>query len=203
MGGTQDKLRDRDQYGRGSGSGKACCLLIIIAVIIVGIVALVLFLTVFRVRDPEVTVQSFQLMSFSLTFLNSGPQLSFVLDVVVAVKNRNHASFKYQASTAYVNYHNSQVGSALVPAGDVKAESTSTISTQLSVSSVNFVGNPYLAGDVQSGTIPFVVQTTLQGKVDVAGIAKHSATVVSTCNTNIIVQTQSVGGFSCDNQFHL
>lgn len=192
-----DRHEDKDN------SGKAWCAVILIAVLIVIIVIVVLALTVFRVRDPEITVQSLQLMSFSLTFLNTGPQLSFVLDIVVSVKNRNHASFKYHASTAYIYYRGVNVGSAPVPAGKVKAESTTTISTQVSANPVAFLGNQNLPGDVQSGTIPLVVQTTLVGQINVATIVKHHATSVATCNLNVFVQTQSVGDFSCTYKFHL
>lgn len=190
-----------DEYEK-DRSGKTFCAIILIAVLAVIIVVVVLALTVFRIRDPEITVRSVQVMSFSLTFLNVGPQLSFMLNVVVDVKNRNHASFDYHSSTAYVYYRGVNVGSATVPAGKVKEESTSTISTQVTASAVAFLGNQNLPGDVQAGIIPVVVQTTLKGKINVAFV-KHHATTVTTCDLNVYVQTQSVGGFSCTNKFHL
>lgn len=192
-----DKRHDKDS------SGKAWCAVILIALLIVIVVVVVLALTVFRVRDPKVTVQSVQVVSFSLTFLNTGPQLSFVLNIVVAVKNRNEASFKYRASTAYIYYRGATVGSAPVPAGKVKSRSTTTIATQVSANPGGFLGNPNLAGDVRSGTIPLVVQTTLVGEINVATIVKHHATSVATCNLNVLAQTQSVGDFSCSYKFSL
>ncbi|CAM6116956.1 unnamed protein product [Calypogeia fissa] len=192
-----DKQYEKD------GSGRAWCAVILIALLIVVIVIVVLALTIFRVRDPEITVQSFQLMSFSLTYLTTGPQLSFILNVVVAVKNRNHASYKYHSSIAYIYYHGATVGSANVPAGEVKAESTTTISTQVTANPVAFLGNPSLPGDVQAGSIPLVVQTVLMGEIDVATIVKHHATTVATCNLNVLVQTQTVGGVNCNYKFSL
>ncbi|BBN04626.1 protein MpLEA-like13 [Marchantia polymorpha subsp. ruderalis] len=199
MGGDQ---RDEND-DKGGGGGVHWCAILIGLIIVVAIIIVVLALTVFKVRDPEVTVNKLDLTSFSLTFSPSGPMLSFALNIDVTVKNRNHASFKYQASTAYLYYRSVNIGSAPIPAGKVGARSSTIIATQVTIDASAFIGNPNLSSDITAGVIPLLVTTSLPGKINVANIVKHHATSTANCQLSIFTQTATVGALICDYKFKL
>ncbi|KAG6551354.1 hypothetical protein Mapa_007140 [Marchantia paleacea] len=198
MGGDQ-----RDENGDKDGGGVHWCAILIGFIIVVVIIIVVLALTVFKVRDPEVTVNSLELTSFSLTFPPSGPMLSFVLDIDVTVKNRNHASFKYQASTAYLYYRSVGIGSAPISAGKVGARSSTVIATQVTIDASAFIGNPNLPSDITAGVIPLLVTTSLPGQINVASIVKHHATSTANCQLSIFTQTATVGALTCNYKLKL
>ncbi|KAL3692562.1 hypothetical protein R1sor_006213 [Riccia sorocarpa] len=196
MGG--DDKEANDDRGEKKGGGARFCAFLVALVIVIAIVIVVLAFTVFRVRDPEVTIKTIQLKNFALTFPPSGPMLSFALGVSVNIENRNHASFKYRDSMAYIYYHGLLIGSAFIPAGKVKASATSTISSDVTIDASAFTGNPNLANDLSAGAVPFFVTTSLPGKIEVLNLVKHHATSNLKCTFSLFPQTASVGGLGCN-----
>ncbi|KAL2635277.1 hypothetical protein R1flu_006756 [Riccia fluitans] len=194
-------IRDENDEKDAKGGGVHWCAIFIGLIIVIAIIVVVLAFTVFRVRDPEVTINTIQLTNYVLKF--PGPVLSFTLIVSVNVKNRNHASFNYRDSRAFVFYHGLNIGSAFISAGKVKASSTSTISSVVTIDASSFVGDPNLPTDLSAGAVPFVVTTTLPGKIDVLNIVKHDATSTVKCSFSLFPQSASVGAFNCNSKLNL
>lgn len=169
-----------------------CC---VTAVVVVGVVILVLALTVFKVKEPRLTVNHVWLTSIS-----AGPGTGGLTDPAVAVnatlvadvsvKNPNAAAFRFSRSETDVSYRGQTVSVAYAPAGSVGADRTVRMNV-----SIDLLGDR-LARAASNGTgllfgreYDFDTFTAINGTVKVLGIVKKDVEIRLNCS--IIVE---VGG---------
>lgn len=177
-----------------------CCGSCVGLIVLVGIIILILAFTVFKAKEPVITVDNVQLGSINLPSNLNMSNLNFTLSLQVAVSvyNPNHASFRYGSSMSYVYYRTITVGEAPIPAGKIGARGTEMLHTTLKVnSSSSVLTEPNLMADVASGVFPLSTYAQVSGRVNVLNIFKHHGRATSFCNLAISILTQSVLNMTC------
>lgn len=173
-------------------------------VVLLGIVILVLALVVFKAKQPVIHIDSITLETLSISGGNSSENLSgtsvnLTLGVGVSVYNPNHASFKYTNSTSYMYYREMELGEAPIPAGQIGAKGTETLSTILKLNASRVLTNPNLLSDYLAGSFPITTSAEVSGRVNVLNVFKRHAKSFSLCSLSIVVSTRSVENMTCTN----
>ncbi|KAK9926962.1 hypothetical protein M0R45_024168 [Rubus argutus] len=193
----------------------ASCIVATIFLIFVVIVSLIVYFTVFKPKDPKISVSAVQLPSFSI--LNS--TVNFTFSQFVSVRNPNRAAFVHYDSTLQLLYSGNQVGFMFIPAGKIEAGQTQYMAATFAVQSFP-VSDPNIAapGSVQGlmgspqfgnglsgfrggggGGPTMEIESKLQmaGRVRVMHVFTHHAEARSGCRVAIAVSDGSVLGFHC------
>ncbi|XP_050377767.1 uncharacterized protein LOC126795004 [Argentina anserina] len=192
----------------------ASCIVATIFLIFIVIVSLIVYFTVFKPKDPKISVSAVQLPSFSL--LNS--TVNFTFSQYVAVSNPNRAAFRHFDSTLQLLYSGNQVGFMFIPAGQIESGQTQFMAATFAVNSFP-VSDPNLAAAVQGpmvspelgdglsgvrgggggGGATMEIESRLQmaGRVRVMHFFTHHAEAKSGCRVVIAVSDGSVLGFHC------
>ncbi|KAH9300665.1 hypothetical protein KI387_012248, partial [Taxus chinensis] len=123
-----------------------CCVTSIAIIVALVIIGVILAVTVFKVRDPKVTVNSVSLkhFSFKMDVLGLDIDLNVTLDMNLSVKNPNKASFKFGNSTTQLFYRGVNCGQALIPSGKVGADRTIKMNVTVTINGENLVSNSHL-----------------------------------------------------------
>lgn len=193
----------------------ASCIVATIFLIFVVIVILIVFFTVFKPRDPKLTVNAVQLPSFSI----SNSTVNFTFSQYVTVKNPNKAAFSHYDSTIQLIYSGSQVGFMFIPAGKIEAGRTKYMAATFAVQSFpisnaaavasTVVGPVVTGGSVGGGgwpningyrvgpTMEIESRMTMAGRVRLLHVFTHHVEAKSECRVVISVNDGSVLGFHC------
>ncbi|KAL5573301.1 hypothetical protein UlMin_022898 [Ulmus minor] len=155
---------------------KICCGLTALLLVIVTIIIVTLCLTIFKPKQPYVTLNQ---MNLSLTSINGTPD--FQIDLVVSIQNPNYGSFKYKNTTASVSYHKRIVAEVPIESRRVPARDELNFTTTADILDYKIVENPKYMEDLSAGQFNFSSKATLHGKVRVLKMFKFRATVFSTC----------------------
>ncbi|XP_002264899.3 uncharacterized protein LOC100253618 [Vitis vinifera] len=173
---------------------KAICITVGIVLLVVVVVMVILGFTVFKAKDPVITVGSVSLkdLDFSLTPLN----INASLDVNVSVRNPNRVGFRYNNASALLNYDGSLVGEAPIPAGRIGARKTTGMNIVISLMADRLLLNPQLYSDVLSGSLPLSTYARISGKVSVLFV-KIKVVSTSTCNMTVDVKNGTLKDTVC------
>lgn len=106
---------------------KICCGVTAILLITFIVVTVILYFTILKPKNPEITSQPVVLEHFELMVLPA-LKLNVSLGIVVTVNNRNYGGFEYQNSTAYVTYRGDVVAEAPIQADTIPARREHNIS---------------------------------------------------------------------------
>ncbi|QCD91864.1 Late embryogenesis abundant protein [Vigna unguiculata] len=178
---------------------KICCVSAILLVILLVVVVVVLFFTVFKPKDPDITLQSVKLEGFKLELPTF--KLNLSLGVVVTVENPNHGSFTYQNSTAHLYHRGTLVAQAPLHEDTIPARHDHNITTSLSVfADISELKD--LSTDYSRGVINLTSTVTLFGKVKVLNLLKMKATSYSTCYLSLFIPHQSIDSM-CNSEIKL
>ncbi|CAM0954455.1 unnamed protein product [Alopecurus aequalis] len=166
-----------------------CCVL---TVVIVGLLILILALTVFKVKDPRLTMNSVSLTALS-TGAGSGiadpvaTNATFTADV--SIKNPNAVAFKFSQSATEVFYRGQTVSVAYVPDGSIGARRTARMNITVDILGDRFAREFNGTGLVLGQEYDLTTYTAMNGTVKVLGVYKKKLEI--TMNCSIIVE---VGG---------
>lgn len=169
---------------------KICCGVTAILLIVLVVILVILIFTVFKPKDPTITLASVTIERFHVVVFPT-VELNASLGIVVTVDNPNHGSFRYQNSTAYLNYRGNLLAEAPLNEDTIPARETHNISTSLNVFA-DVTKIPDLVTDYLSGTINLTSTTTLPGKVKILNLFKIKATSYSTCDLSVFLHDNSV-----------
>ncbi|KAG6480356.1 uncharacterized protein LOC122019612 [Zingiber officinale] len=182
-----------------------CCgvFLVVLAVVIV-----VLALTVFRVKDPEitvngVTVQRVAVGGLSFAALQPSFSLNLTLLVDLSVKNPNAASVRFGPSTTAVYFHGRDLGVARGPPGNSRAHRTFRMNVTVDIMAERVVGDAQLLQEVLGGVIPVTTSTRLGGRVKLLGVIRRHVEVTMNCSLTIELANQSLRQQDCDREVRL
>ncbi|XP_043694039.1 uncharacterized protein LOC122644711 [Telopea speciosissima] len=187
---------------------KAClCLSIFFGVLVfVGLILLILALTVFKTKNPTVTINSVT-VDYLKSSVDPPPSrqvyLNLTLKLDISVYNPNKASFDYSDSSAKLYYNGEEVGNAPISAGDISAGGTIEMKTLLTVMADRLLSDPNFYKDMMSGTLPFAVYTTVAGKVTVLSIIKKHIVTYTSCNVSLNLQNSTVADSECRTKINL
>ncbi|XP_074568715.1 late embryogenesis abundant protein At1g64065-like [Curcuma longa] len=183
-----------------------CCgaFLVVLAIVIV-----VLAFTVFRVRDPEITVNSVsvQRVAVDLPALSFAPQQFFSLNLTLlvdlSIKNPNAASVRFGPSTTAVYFNGRELGVARGPPGNSRAHRTFRMNVTVDIMAERVVGDVQLLGELTSGVLPVTTSTRLGGRVKLLGVIRRHVDVTMNCSLSIDLASQSVQQQNCDRDVRL
>ncbi|KAF0932938.1 hypothetical protein E2562_013137 [Oryza meyeriana var. granulata] len=175
-----------------------------IASAVVTVVLVAVTLTVFRVREPVMTMNSIAVKGFGAAAPASGeggsPLSPLRLTVVadVSVKNPNAASLRYRGSDTAVYYRAARVGGAAGPPGTARARRTVRLNVTVDVAVGALLGDPGFLGDVAAGAVAVTTATTVRGRVAVLGGVVHRRVVLEmNCTATVAVADMSIRNQSC------
>lgn len=167
-----------------------CCGCCATITVLLGILILILSLTVFKIKDPSLTMNDIDITDFDtgLRTNNNSISANMTLNANIAIKNPNIASFKFKNSTTEFYYEGQTVGVAYVPSGEVGAYKTTHMNVTLDVltdkameaaTPINITGL-FLGEDLN-----FTSYTDIAGRVNVLGIYKRNIDVTLNCSYTV------------------
>lgn len=169
---------------------KICCGVTALIIVILVVVAIILFFTVFKPKQPDITLRSVTLQNlkfFPFPFL-----LNVSLAITVRVDNPNYGSFKYKDSTTYVTYHGTDIAEGPIESDTIPARGKHDISTIVEIEGDKMVLNPSFGGDFAAGIYNFTASTTLHGKATALKILKIKVKSINTCDISLVPLTANV-----------
>ncbi|XP_059306360.1 NDR1/HIN1-like protein 6 [Lycium ferocissimum] len=177
--------------------GRNCCYICLAVILLLGLLFLILGLTVFKAKKPITTVNSVSLkdldVSFDITRLQV--HLNITLQADLSVKNPNRVGFKYDPTSATLQYKGQTIGDAPVPAGSIGARETSPMNITLTVMADRLLSTNGLFSDVRSGILPLTTYVKLSGVVRV--IFKIHVKTSTTCDLYIDVLNRKLANQTC------
>ncbi|XP_062221195.1 uncharacterized protein LOC133920607 [Phragmites australis] len=175
-----------------------------IASIVIAVTMLAVTLTVYRVREPVMTMNSISLKDLGAAgppgglalVPSSSPRLTVVADV--SVKNPNAASLRYGPTETSVYYGAQRVGEAAGPPGTARARRTVRLNVTVDVAVGALLGDPGFLGDVAAGAVAVTTATRVRGRVAVLGGVVHRRVVLEmNCTATIAIADMSIRNQSC------
>ncbi|CAA2996843.1 uncharacterized protein LOC111375478 [Olea europaea var. sylvestris] len=183
----------------------ASCIVAIIFLMFIAIVVLIVFFSLFKPKDPKISVNAIQLPSFSI----SNGTVTFTFSQYVTINNPNRAVFTHYDSSLQLLYAGSQVGFMFIPAGKIASGKTQYIAATFSVKSFPLSANQpesvNSGPNVTDGLSGFRVGPAMEiesrlemsGRIRVLHFFTHHVEVKSECRVAIAVSDGSVLGFHC------
>jgi hypothetical protein len=173
--------------------------------ILVAAALLAVTLTVFRVREPVMTMNAISLKdpvaaaASSSSSTTPPPLLTLTVVADVSVKNPNAASLRYAATETSVYYRARQVGEALGPPGTAPARRTVRLNVTVGVAVGALLGDPaFLEDVVAAGAVAVATATRVRGRVAVLGGLVHRRVVLEmNCTATVAVADMSISDQRC------
>ncbi|KAK4349683.1 hypothetical protein RND71_032438 [Anisodus tanguticus] len=180
-----------------------CCSCCGVTTIVIGIVILILALTVFKVKEPTIRINSIRFEGLSaLTSSNLQTNVNITVSADIFIKNPNSVSFKFKPAIASLIYSDRVIAEALVPRGSARARRTFRMNVNITVMTEKLVGIPRLTSDLVAGELPVSMSTNINGKVNL-GVIKKSVGIRMNCNLVVDLQRQDVKDMECDRKVSL
>ncbi|PIN20143.1 hypothetical protein CDL12_03241 [Handroanthus impetiginosus] len=182
----------------------ASCIVATIFLIFVVIIAFIVYFTIFKPKDPNLTVNAIQLPAFSV----ANSTVTFTFSQYVTVNNPNRAVFTHYDSSLQLIYAGNQIGFMFIPAGKIEAGKTQFMAATFSVKSfpLSVSGQPQSVGPtITDGINGFRVGPSMDvesrlemaGRVRVLHFFTHHVQARADCRVSIAVSDGSVLGFHC------
>lgn len=182
------------QYLRKRRSIFWCCGCCGATVVVLGLVILILAFTVFKVKDPTLTLNNLYLDRIGdvdIGTIDNPVSINATLTADISIENPNVASFKYGNSTTEFYYEGQTVGVAYAPDGDVGAHKTVTMNVTVEVLA-DRVGKTNAISNVFAGSqVNVTTYTDINGRVDVWGIYKRDIEVMLNCSMSLDLKIRS------------
>ncbi|XP_074276986.1 uncharacterized protein LOC141600640 [Silene latifolia] len=164
------------------------------AVIFIILLLSILGATVFRARNPVITVNGAVLRNLDVGFdalhLNVNLNVSIAADI--SVFNPNKVGLKYTDSSAFLEYRGQVVGQAPIPAGRISAGQVMPLYLTLTVMADRLISNSQeVISDVVSGTLPLTTRTKISGKVNVI-VFKIRVVSYAVCDMSISIASKTI-----------
>lgn len=174
-----------------------CCFICLAVLLLLGLLFLILGLTVFKAKKPVMTVNDVSLGNLGVSFDIARLQvhLNVTLNAHLSVKNPNRVGFKYDSTSAILQYKGQVVGDAPVPAGKIGSGETRPMNISLTVMADRLLSDSSLYSDVMSGALPLTTYVKLSGVVHV--LFKIHVKSSSTCDLFIDVLNRKLVNQTC------
>ncbi|KAL6972001.1 hypothetical protein U1Q18_031684 [Sarracenia purpurea var. burkii] len=174
---------------------KKCILYIIVFAIFQIAVITIFSVTVMKVKNPKFRVRSATFGTFDVQTAN--PSFNLMMNVEVGVKNTNFGPYKFDNSTIYFYYGDTEVGSASIPKSKANFKSTKKLTVSMDLTSTNVASNSGLGTQLGSGILPLTSRSRLTGKVELMLIMKKKKSVDMDCTMNINTTTRELQDLQC------
>ncbi|KAG0582095.1 hypothetical protein KC19_3G033700 [Ceratodon purpureus] len=176
---------------------RVCCGVCLVVLVALGIVAVVLSQTIFKFRDPKVTLNDVKLQNISFNF--DLAQLATILNISlsadVRVDNPNYYDFRYSDSKLVMVYHSDQVGVVELGAGTIRSRKTVDLPAVITVEAVRLLVNSLQ--DITSNVMSLNLNSALSGRVNLARIYKKHVTAILNCTMDVFISNTSLKEYDC------
>ncbi|KAL5231628.1 hypothetical protein ABZP36_030404 [Zizania latifolia] len=174
-----------------------CCGCCVTTLVVIGIVILVLAVTVFRVKDPRITMNGVWLTALSTGLGGGGVTGTTVatnatLTADVSVKNPNIAALRFSRSATDVYYKGQTISVAYVPAGKVGADRTVRMNVTLDLLADRLVQVLNGTGLILGQEYDLSTYTEMNATVKVLGIYKKDIEMRMNCS--VVLEVGGVAG---------
>ena len=185
---------------------KVCCTCFIVTVLILVIVIVTLSQTIFKFRDPEITLSSVKFVGIKIDFTKpfNPAAVNASLSANMNVRNPNRYNFKFGNSTIHVVYHEVMVGNISLPAGEIRARKAVDLPALVTVGSLHLgasVGN--LSTDLQKDILPFSMSAMIPGRVNVVNLFKHHVQLEYHCDVSFWISNSTIRDYLCWRKVHM
>lgn len=178
-----------------------------VSLVVLAVVIVVLAFTVFRVRDPEITINGLTLQRVAVGPPSALSQQFFSLNLTLlvdlSVKNPNAASVRFGPSTTTVYFHERRLGEAYGPAGNSRAHRTFRMNVTVDIMAERVMADAQLLQELVGGVIDVTTSTRLGGRVKLLGVIRRHVDVSVNCSLAIEVASQSLQQQNCDREVRL
>nr|XP_010324637.1 uncharacterized protein LOC104648615 [Solanum lycopersicum] len=181
-----------------------CCGCCGITTIIIGIIILILALTIFKVKDPTIRMNSIRFEGLSSLTSSSNLQsnMNITVSADISIKNPNAVSFKFNPATASLIYNDRIIAEAMLPRGSARARRTFSMNVIIVVMVEKLIAIPRLTSDLIAGELSISMSTNINGKVNL-GVFKKSVDIRMNCDMVVGIQRQDVKDINCERKVSL
>ncbi|KAK7274292.1 hypothetical protein RIF29_15375 [Crotalaria pallida] len=173
-----------------------CCACLFAFLLLLAIIIIVLRFTIFRVREPVITMNG-----VNVTKLDLVNNISLIADV--SIENPNFVSFKYSNTTTNLNYHGIIVGEARGPPGRAKARRTTRMNVTVDVITNRVMSNSNFSADFGSGLLTMSTFSRVPGQVKILKLFKKHVVVKMNCTITFNVTSQGIQDQNCKQKVKL
>ncbi|XP_054785254.1 uncharacterized protein LOC129291757 [Prosopis cineraria] len=186
---------------------KWCGCISLSLLLLVVVIIIILIFTVFKVKDPKVTMNQVKVTNLDLK-VDAVPRLqirgNMTLAVAMSIKNPNAVSFRFDNTTTTIDYHGTTVAEAYGPAGRAKARSTFPMNLTVDVMADRLMRSSDLFTDITgAGEMNMTSYSIVPGRVNIWNIVKKHVEVRMNCSLTIDINGQSVKDMNCKRQVKL
>lgn len=176
---------------------RICCGVCLVVLVSMAIVAVALSQTIFKFRDPKISLNDVKLqnVSFSFDIAALATILNISLAADVRVDNPNYYDFRYSNSRVALIYHSDQVGVVELGAGTIRSRKTVDLPAVITVEAVRLLLNSLQ--DLTSDVMTLNLNSVMSGRVNLAKIYKKHVTAILNCTMDIFISNTSLKDTSC------
>ncbi|KAL0905508.1 hypothetical protein M5K25_023932 [Dendrobium thyrsiflorum] len=174
-----------------------CCGICGSTLVVLGVTILILALTVFKIKDPEMTMNNIYINRLFVpglgTLENPSVSVNATLTADISIKNPNVASFRFRNSTTEFFYGEETVGVAYAPDGNVRAYRTARMNVTVDVLADRVVLDTNATGSaVFDGAVNMSSYTDIAGRVNVLGVYKLNMDIHLNCTFTLEVYQRAI-----------
>ncbi|KAG1335122.1 putative Late embryogenesis abundant protein [Cocos nucifera] len=179
-----------------------CCGSCTALVVVIAVVLVVIALTVYKVKEPVMTMNSVSIKNLKLK-LGSSLNINMTVVADVSVKNPNAASFRFGESATALYYRAREMGVAYGPPGTAAAHKTFRINVTVDVMTDRLLSDPNVMGDLAAGKLDVTTSTKVGGRVKIFLIIKRHVDVMMNCSITLAASNQSILAQTCNQRVWL
>ncbi|KAF3487382.1 hypothetical protein F2Q69_00057293 [Brassica cretica] len=188
-----------------SQTNLASCAVAAIFIVFLIIASVTVYLTVFRPRDPEISVTNVKVPSFSV----ANSSLSFTYSQLSVVRNPKRAAVSHYNNRIQLFYYGNRIGFIFIPAGEIEPGRTKRMAASFSVESFPLAasasrisaddfGTGLVEADSRVGsTVEIESKLEMAGRVRVLGLFTHRIVAKSSCRIAISTSDGSIVAVRC------
>lgn len=176
-----------------------CCfsLLIITAIVIV-----ILGFTVFKKKDPTITVNSVTITGVSpkINILKFSFDFNLTLSVDSTVSNPNRVAFKHYPGTIDILYKDTEIGYVYIDGGTVPERGSEEVKSNLTLTLDSFAHvnlTMALLSDLMGDEIAFNTTARIPGRVMILGFIKKDLIATADCHIVIAIPELHINERTC------
>ncbi|KAK7272299.1 hypothetical protein RJT34_28807 [Clitoria ternatea] len=146
---------------------------------VVVIVMLSLGLTIFKPKNPDISIHPTGLERFQVI---GGSNANMTMGMMITITNRNYASFEYRNSTSNVKFRDTVIAQVPIVAGIAPARTTVTVKTSAEFMIGELLRDPNFWTGISNGTLNLQSSSVMPGIARMFNVFKLKATTYSDCH---------------------
>ncbi|XP_047320263.1 uncharacterized protein LOC124924247 [Impatiens glandulifera] len=163
-----------------------CCGCIAALTSILFVTFLILFFTIFRIKNPIIKLNSITINGVMIDTNGS----NFILIADVSIRNPNLTAFKFGNATTEIYYGAKVMGEDIIPTGESKAKETMRMNMTIEIMAGKLLEDTNFRSDPKTGELRMRSYTRIEGRVKITRLVKKH--VVATMNCTIIINVKSM-----------